>query len=128
MPEHTLLRRVAAALTLFALVLAMPDARGQEQTERFIPIGESPGLSGKVTAIGAIQSMQGRILTLTSEGGARKFEVTDRTRIWIDRSRQKLGNLSGALGDLQAGRRAEVRPDVRNAAAADWVKVEAAGN
>jgi hypothetical protein len=119
--------KIIAATLLLALLAGGSYAHGQEMTERFIPIGQSPGLSGKVTAIGAIQSMQGRSLTVSTDRGAQKFEVTDRCIIWVDRSKQKLSNTRGGMADLQAGRRVEVKPDAKNKAAAEWVKVEAAG-
>jgi hypothetical protein len=117
-----------AALAAFALCAGSSFAHSQELTERFIPIGQSPGLSGKVTTIGAIQALQGRVLTLSSERGPQKIEITDRTIIWVDRSKQKVTNLRGGLADLQAGRRVEVKPDAKNKSAAEWIKVEAVGN
>jgi hypothetical protein len=120
--------RAAAALAVFAVFIGSSDAHSQEATERFIPIGRSPGLSGKVTTIGAIQALQGRVLTLSSERGPQRIDITDRTVIWVDRSQQKLSNAPGGLADLKPGRRVEVKPDAKNKSAAEWIKVEAAGN
>jgi hypothetical protein len=119
--------KILPAALLLALLAGVSPTHGQELTERFIPIGQSPGLSGKVTAIGTVQSMQGRMLTVGSDRGMQKFEVTDRCIIWVDRSQQKLTNTRGSVADLQAGRRVEVKPEVKNKAAAQWVKVEAPG-
>ncbi len=115
-----------AALLVFAL--AVPVAHGHEFTDRYIPIGQSPGVSGTPQSmIGSIQavSAQARSLTMSVDGGQRTVTVTDRTRIWIDRSRSAQTNLRGGIADLQSGRRAEVKYDDKNKALAEWIKVEA---
>lgn len=54
------------------------------------------------------------------------MQVTDKTRIWIDRSKLKLTSVTGSFGDLQKGRRVEVKyEDPASREVADWVKVEA---
>lgn len=105
-------------------------AHGQEATEIFIPIGQSPGVSGKVSMIGTLESMdRGRkTVTVSSPSGARTVAFTERTSIWLDRSLQKQPNQSGALSDLQPGRRIEVK--LRKGEpkpVAEWIKVEVAG-
>jgi hypothetical protein len=54
-------------------------------------------------------------------------KITEKTRIWLDRTKLKQANLSGSFTDLQKGRRVEVKYDdpVRRQVA-DWVKVEIA--
>ena len=99
----------------------------QKATEQFIPIGESPGLSGAVTDIGQIQGFDAAsgTLTLSAGGTPRAVRITGETDIWLDRSASKLSNLEGDTSNLQAGRRAEVSyvdPAVRDVAS--WVKVE----
>lgn len=113
----------AATLSLLFAGQVFP----QKATERFIPIGESPGLSGTMTDIGRIQGFDAAsgTLSLSAGGVARDVRITDDTRIWLDRSVSELSNLEGATSDLQAGRRAEVNyvdPDARDVAS--WVKVE----
>jgi hypothetical protein len=104
-------------------------ALGSEQTERFIPLGQSPGLSGKVTDTGRILAFDAATGTLSVDvqGGPRPVRITDDTRIWLDRSKQRQTNLSGRPADLEQGRLVEVRyvdPNARRAA--DWVKIELA--
>ncbi len=101
---------------------------GQQQTEIYIPIGESPGLSGTHTDVGQILSFDAdsRTLSLAAEGGTRPVRITSDTDIWLDRSGAKLRNVGGGVSDLVSGRRAEVKcmdPTKRQSAA--WVKVEA---
>ena len=108
-------------------ILFASESFSQKATEQFIPIGESPGLSGVTTYIGRIQGYDAAsgTLTLNAGGAPQAVRITDDTNIWLDRSAWKLSNLEGDASDLQAGRRAEVSyvdPTVRDVAS--WVKVE----
>jgi len=119
-----------ASLTTGALLLALlasvAVARAQKTTEQFIPIGQSPGLSSIVTDIGAIAAADdtARTITLDPASGGRKVEVTERTRIWLDRSGLGRGSVEGRFIDLKVGRQVEVKyeNDVRRANA-EWIKV-----
>ena len=123
-----MIRSMYLAAILVVLAAGGSHAHGQEATERFIPIGQSPGQSGKTTLIGSIQSVdaQGRQLTISTAAGASKISVTERTKIWIDRSASKQTNSLGSVADLQAGRRVEVKWDAKDKSRAEWIKVEAA--
>lgn len=118
------------AIVIPAAILSMlvsGQVLSQKATEQFIPIGESPGLSGTRTHIGRIQGFDAAsgILSLSAEGEVYSVRVTDDTRIWLDRSASKLTNLEGDTSDLEAGRRAEVSyADPAMHGAASWVKVE----
>ena len=121
---RTLRRGIAVAIVL---VGAIAPARAQKATEQFIPIGQSPGISQKQTTISEIVDVDPRQRTLTiTEGSARRtVKTTEKTRIFLDRSRLKQTNLEGSFADLQKGRRVEVKyldPSRRDVA--DWVKVE----
>jgi hypothetical protein len=103
------------------------EASGQQATEMFIPIGQSPGLSNKGSVIGTLESMDPgkRMVTISSPSGAQTVGITDRTMIWLDRSEQKQPNQNGAINDLQKGRKVEVK--VRKGepkAVAEWIKVQ----
>ena len=103
------------------------DASGQQATEMFIPIGQSPGLSNKGSVIGTLESMDPgkRMVTISSPSGAQTVGITDRTMIWLDRSEQKQPNQNGAINDLQKGRKIEIK--VRKGepkAVAEWIKVQ----
>ena len=120
--------RLFGIAAMIALLLAGASyAHGQKQTERYIPVGQSPGLSGKVTGIGVIETANAASRTITVARGAERWTVrlTDQTRIWLDRSRMKLTALDGSFADLQPGRRVEVMPDGgKPGAPAAWIKVE----
>jgi hypothetical protein len=103
------------------------EASGQQATEMFIPIGQSPGLSNKGNVIGTLESVDPgkQMVTISSSSGAQTVGITDRTMIWLDRSEQKQPNQNGAINDLQKGRKIEIK--VRKGeskAVAEWIKVQ----
>jgi len=118
---------LACSAVAVLLAAGAAPAHAQEATERFIPIGQSPGLSGKLTHIGAIRAFDtaARTLTVDAAGGPMKVRITDGTAIWIDRSRQKETSAIGTSSDLQTGRRVEVKWKATEQGAADWIKIEA---
>lgn len=108
-----------------------PLAHGQKATEIFIPVGQSPGLSNTVTVIGTIEDVDAarRTLAITGPSGTWRATITDRTQIWMDRSRLRLTNQKGTLAYLRKGLLVEVKyedPEGRNKAQgpAEWVKVQ----
>ena len=116
----------AAGLAI-ALLGAISHAHGQKETELYIPIGQSPGLSQKYTSIGEIAEVDPRAKTVTiaDPAGRRTVKITEKTRIWLDRSKLKRTNLPGSFDDLQKGRRVEVKyEDPQRRDVAEWVKVE----
>lgn len=114
-----------AACTL--VLLGQSFAHGQRETERFIPIGQSPGASGKATRIGTVQAVDARArsIELATPEGRYRISVPERAPIWLDRSRQKQSALSGGFDDLKTGRRVEVKyEDPERAGRVAWIKVE----
>ena len=110
-----------------ALLGSLSYAHGQKETEQYIPIGQSPGLSQKHTSIGEIAEVdpQAKTVTIADPAGRRTVKVTEKTRIWLDRTKLKLSNLTGSFADLQKGRRVEVKyDDPQRREVAEWVKVE----
>jgi hypothetical protein len=110
-----------------ALLCATAFAHGQEATEQFIPIGQSPGLSGKHTTLGEVAEVdaQGKTVTVVEPAGRRTVKITDKTHIWLDRSKLKQPNVTGSFADLKKGRKVEVKyEEPAQREVADWVKVE----
>ncbi len=106
-----------------------PYAHGQRATEMFIPLGQSPGLSGKVTVMGKIEAIQTKDKTIAVAGpsGSLTAKVTDRTKIWLDRSKVRLTNQTGTFADLKKDLVVEVMyegAERRDKAPADWIKVQ----
>jgi len=117
-----------AVVFLIGLLGSVSSASGQEATERFIPIGQSPGLSGIHTMIGEIRNVdaQKQTLTVAAEGRTYDVVVTEHTRIWIDRSPLKLPALTGDFDDCNRGLKVEVKLEEEGQRAADWIKVQQA--
>lgn len=122
--------RLALGL-LIGLLGSASFVHSQEATERFIPIGESPGLSGTHTMIGEIQAVDGQSRTLTVATEERTYSVgiTERTRIWIDRSHLALPALTGDFADCRRGLKVEVKlEEEKEQAAAEWIKIQQAAS
>lgn len=120
------MRSVAMGTVILLAVLAARPVDAQKATEQFIPIGQSPGVSGVLSYIGEIESRDAQNNTVTVSGaeGSRTFSITDSTRIWIDRSSQEMTSLIGERDALQVGRRIEVKfLSAEQPTIADWIKV-----
>jgi hypothetical protein len=115
---------VIVALTA-ALLGWAPAAHGQRTTEQYIPVGESPGVSGTRSYTGAIVAVDvaRRTITVGAPDARRTIRVTDQTRIWLDRSAQKQTNTGGRMTDLVAGRQIEVAFADEARTVAQWIKV-----
>lgn len=118
-------RKLAPSVVL-AILLSASNGLSQETTERYIPIGQSPGISGQTSYIGSISSVdrQNGTVTVGPTEAPMTVEITDQTQIYLDRSHLRKTNLVGSLDDLRVDRRVEIKfvdPDERTAA--DWIKV-----
>ncbi len=112
-----------------AIIALMGGARAadaQQSTERFIPVGQSPGVSGVYSYIGEVEAVNAENRTVTVRGpeGSRTIGVPEGCSVWLDRSAAKLQNLDGSFGDITVGRRIEVMyTDYQTKDTAAWVKV-----
>jgi len=103
-------------------------------TEQFIPVGQSPGLSGKHTVIGKLQSVNAReqICSVASTAGTVNAKITERTKIWLDRSLLRQPNAKGTIADLKPGLMVEVKLEAHLRGApsgpAEWIKVQVAAS
>jgi len=104
---------------VFALLLASTAAFPQAATERYIPIGRSPGISGVHSVQGVIESVNGNTIAIRSGTTVVRVEIADTSDIWIDRSKIRVTNLRGTPIDLVVGRTVE-------AYLPRWIKVEVA--
>jgi hypothetical protein len=112
-----------------ALLFGVPDANAQKATEIFIPLGKSPGLSGKYTTIGKIDAINApdKTITMTDSLGSYTIKVTERTKIWLDNSQLKSTNQKGSFADLREGLLAEVKHEDaarKDKGAAEWIKIQ----
>ena len=121
------MRKHAISIALLISCLGAVFARGQEATERYIPIGQSPGLSRQYNYMGPIDAVdaENRTLTVAGPSGARVVKLTERTRIWLDRSMLESTSSSGSFEDCLLGRTVEVKyEDPSRRELADWIKVQ----
>ncbi len=121
------MRKHAISIALLISCLGAVLARGQEATERYIPIGQSPGLSRQYNYMGPIDAVdaENRTLTVAGPSGARVVKLTERTRIWLDRSMLESTSSSGSFEDCLLGRTVEVKyEDPSRRELADWIKVQ----
>jgi hypothetical protein len=119
-------RTLAIVLALAATSARAAVAAAQEATEVFIPIGKSPGVSKQQTVMGTVDTAdeKGRALRITTPAAAITVAVTDKTRIFRDRSALKQPNEAGVFADLQKGRTVEVKLEPgEGQRKAEWIKV-----
>jgi hypothetical protein len=120
------MRRTSVILAVLAFAGA---ASAHPATEQFVPIGQSPGpgvVQGIAEAVAEPATGEGPpVVTVDNPAGDEvgAYVVTDRTRVYIDRSAQGLPSLVGTLDDVQPGRVIEVRIADPATRAAEWIKV-----
>jgi hypothetical protein len=122
----------AVAVAVLALLVAAPPALAQKATEVYIPIGKSPGLSGRYTVIGRITAIKsaGAAHTMTVSGPSRTWTgtVDDQTRVYIDRSLLRRRNQYGTTNDCRVGATVEMKYKGRpgeEGAVVEWIKIRA---
>jgi hypothetical protein len=122
-----MVKRMIAIGTAIILVGVTSYAFAQKTTELYIPLGKSPGLSGKYTVIGKIQQVdyQNKTFTISTSSGSYAITVTERTKIFLDRSKVKGTNSYGKFADCKKDMMAEVRFEKDSRAnPAQWVKLQ----
>ncbi len=123
------------SLLMVGVLLATASAaHAQKATEIYIPIGRSPGLSGKVTVTGLIETVDDHTMVMSVKGadGRWRAVVTDRSKIYIDRSAQRRPNRYGTMDDCKPGYFCEIKYVGGDAAALrrrgepreiEWIKI-----
>ena len=113
------------ALTFGAFGIAGQLA-AQETTEQFIPIGESPGVSGEESVVGEIVAVDNQKQEVLVSSGERRltFKVEPDTRIYLDRTDQRLENTETDFTACRVGRMVEIKPQEEDATTASWIKIQ----
>ncbi len=124
-------KRIVLCCAVSACFAVLLPAYAQRATELYTPIGQSPGVSGEFTVIGTIESVDeaGSSFRITGPTEPASAIVTERTRIYLDKSNRRETNRYGHLGDLKEGRRVEILYEDREAIGhgpAEWIKIEVA--
>jgi hypothetical protein len=118
---------IFSMIVISAISVSSVDA--QKSVELYIPIGQSPGLSGQYTIIGKIDEIdpQNQIILISDASGSHTVEITESTEFFLDRSKVRLTNTYGTLADCKVGDTVEVKfKDNDPSETADWIKVEKA--
>ncbi len=126
MQNPVIARRVIIIVTAAVLLFASTSS-AQQTTERYIPIGESPGLSEVYTYLGEIIAVdaESRTLTVRDSDGPHVFQVTDETEIWLDRTALRRSNATASFADCEVGRRVEIMHTEDDEYTAAWIKIGA---
>ena len=109
------------------LMIGVFAIQAEKSTELYIPIGQSPGLSGKYTVMGKIDQVDPRnqAIKMSGESGSYTVKMTERTFIYLDRSKAQLSNIYGTLADCQVGDLIEVKfEDNSRNKPIEWIKVQ----
>ena len=95
-------------------------ASAHQQTERYIPIGQSPGVTARL--VGAVTERSGDRV----EVDGRTVIMTDATPVWVDRSGGGRAALEGTPADCRRGSYVEISyREEDGKLVANWVKVRA---
>ena len=126
-----MLRSLSPLVVVAAILLLSSVAHAQKSTERYIPIGQSPGLSGKYTVIGRVAeiNMKTRTMTITHESRTWTAKLGDRTQIWLDCSTFQHPSSRGTPEDCKPGLLCEIKFEGRRESESitcEWIKVRPA--
>jgi hypothetical protein len=115
-------------LTLIIISMAgVLSVQASKSTELFIPIGQSPGLSGEFTVIGTIDQVdsQNQIILVQNSFDDYTVTIAESTKFYLDRSKAQLTNVRGTFADCGAGDTVEVKfMDNDLSQPAEWIKIE----
>jgi hypothetical protein len=92
-------------------VVGFANVQAQHATEQFIPVGQSPGVSGVHSYVGECEGVdeQGQTVTMReAQGQSRTVTVGPANWIWLDRSAAKQSNQVGSFPGLLRGHRMEI--------------------
>lgn len=113
--------------TATLLLVMVQNISAHKATEVYIPVGQSPGLSGEYTTLGKINAvdMQNRTISMSDAVESYNIKITDSTQVWLDRSKLKLKNKKGSMKDIKEGMLAEVKYQKnKRGDAVEWIKVQ----
>lgn len=126
-----IIRPSLVAACVAALLGGAGAAHGQAATEVFIPIGKSPGLSGRYTVVGHIKDIYEQDMTMTVVSSARTWTVkmTPESKVFLDRSHVRRRNTVGTTADCRPGVLCEIKFEGRGEPSSvncQWIKIRPA--
>jgi len=108
-------------LSAFTLCL-----HAQKETEVFIPIGKSPGVSGQYSMMGKVEEVKAfdSTMAVRDQNGVKNLRFTIQTKIYLDKSRLNQQSKKGTWADVKPGMTAEVKyVDNKPGNPVDWIKL-----
>ena len=120
------LTTISSSLSCLLLLAWGAPSDGQQTTERYIPIGQSPGISREYSYVGKIIAVdeEKRTIEVEDDRGKHTFQITEATEIWRDRSKRKRAAVTGSYSDCRVGRRIELMYTKADKKVARWIKIE----
>ena len=106
------------------LMIATGVAHAQQATERYIPIGKSPGVSSEESFIGTITDIDYTNHKMDVRATKGRITVTPAksTRYYRDRTKRKMSNQTATFRDCEVGLKVEVK--IKADGSVDWIKIE----
>ena len=124
---HMMKKKVAIYIITIIILGFSALVFAEKSTELYLPIGKSPGLSGKYNLIGRIAEVNFHDQTLTVTGTSGTFTVltTEYTLFFLDKSKLRQPNRYGSFSDFKKGMLVEVRFEAdRKHRPAEWIKLQ----
>ncbi len=121
------MRPLIAFVVTLVLVFGISETYAQKATEIFIPVGQSPGVSGIYSMVAKIDVVKSedRTINMSNSSGSYTVKIMEQTQIWLDRSKLKMKNKVGNFSDLKNDLTIEVRyKDKEHKGEVEWVKIQ----
>ncbi|SRR6266496_4664756 len=123
----TLLKHTKIIILTTILCWTSYGIYAQKETEVFIPLGKSPGVSGKYSVMGKVGTVNtaDSTITIAQDATIKTIKITAGTEIYLDKSKLKLTNKKGSFADIKEGLMVEAKyknnkPD----GLIEWLKVQ----
>jgi hypothetical protein len=121
------IRKIKSLLLIAVSCWGFHNLQAQRETEVFIPIGKSPGVSDKWSVIGRVTAVNAHdsTVTIAQGSGTKTVKLTGKTDIFLDKNKLKLTNTRGSFADIRNGRMVEAKPkDYLSGSLIEWIKVQ----
>jgi hypothetical protein len=128
------MRKNETKLTPFPIIILLllsvvnHEALSQKLTEVFIPLGKSPGVSGKMTTVGKVEDIRrgSYAMTITqSDKSNATIKAETSTVIYLDRSNLTQPSTTGKWEDIRPGLMIEAKyKDESKRGPIEWIKVQ----
>lgn len=120
-------KRIKIILVTIILAWIYSYSNAQKSTEVYIPVGKSPGVSGKYATIGRVEAINlaDSTITIAGELGSHTIKCGKDTKIWIDRTKIKQFNEGANLVDIKIGSIIESKyKGNKSDALVEWIKIQ----